>query len=562
MPSRLVSKLRYKILALIGLVLVAGLVALTLFFLHEQENTIIEQNQRALHKLTESVIRSMEVLMLEGHSTIMRDYASKLREAPDAIDFRVVRIDGTEAFKDNRTTLEVNRQLGERRFSVREETEPELVFPPGHKYFARARQGEEAVAYEEYSPTGQRMLTFLDPVLTQSRCGECHDRKEKVRGIIKVTTSLEPVDEAIRRERQQSFFVLAISIGLILLPMGYLMGRSVVRPIEEVTRAMAHVAGGHLDQTVPVRGQDEISHMAANFNEMAAELRLTHTGLQQEQDKLTTVILGSGEGIVVTGPDGQIVLVNPAAAELLGRDAGQIAREPLERLLGEPEFIRQRLADPEHKAEIVPYNHRYLLINAATIRNDAGQITGSAVLLRDVTDQQRLEDELRRQSTTDGLTGLYNRRFLDERIRYEYDRSLRYQQPLSVLMFDIDHFKRFNDEHGHERGDEVLRRVGATLKSTLREQDFPCRYGGEEFVGILPHTSSDAAAAVGERLRQIIAGLDIDGSRVTISLGLATLPMAAMDSPERLIKTADFALYEAKRDGRNRLVVARAVPTA
>ena len=163
------------------------------------------------------------------------------------------------------------------------------------------------------------------------------------------------------------------------------------------------------------------------------------------------------------------------------------------------------------------------------------------------------EHELaRRLANSDGLTGLYNHRYLQERLQQEVERARRYSRSLSLIMADIDHFKRYNDRWGHPRGDEVLMAVARVLRRVSRGSDIAARYGGEEFTLVLPETSLDAALKVAERTRRTVAGLRFDdGARVTLSLGVSTLGPG--ESKERLIETADRALYQAKRDGRNRV---------
>jgi diguanylate cyclase (GGDEF)-like protein len=127
-----------------------------------------------------------------------------------------------------------------------------------------------------------------------------------------------------------------------------------------------------------------------------------------------------------------------------------------------------------------------------------------------------------------------------------------------VLLLDIDFFKKFNDTHGHDQGDRVLQAVGAAMKSVCRQYDLPCRYGGEEFVMILPETHAAGAVIVGERLRLAIEALVVDNLKVTISIGAATFPDLDLTRPEQLLEAADAALYKAKETGRNRLVSADA----
>lgn len=157
----------------------------------------------------------------------------------------------------------------------------------------------------------------------------------------------------------------------------------------------------------------------------------------------------------------------------------------------------------------------------------------------------------------DPLTETGNRVAMDQVLAREVDDSRRYRQPLSLLMLDIDHFKQINDAHGHLNGDQVLKSVAHTLKQQVRNVDRVFRYGGEEFVIILSNTDRDAAAMIGERLRQTVEALQfvaLDNLRPSISLGCATLlPAESVDS---LLRRADSALYAAKREGRNRMRLA------
>jgi two-component system, cell cycle response regulator len=184
--------------------------------------------------------------------------------------------------------------------------------------------------------------------------------------------------------------------------------------------------------------------------------------------------------------------------------------------------------------------------------------------------RKRYNDRLRssvRQSielaVTDGLTGLNNRRYLDNHLKTLFNRAAARGRPLSVCITDIDKFKTVNDTYGHDIGDEVLKEFARRIRSTVRGADLACRYGGEEFVVVMPDTDPLSAAAIAERLRRIIeeVAFDLPGSglalRITASLGIAT-NLPGVETPEQLLKQADRALYDAKNQGRNRVVAAAA----
>jgi diguanylate cyclase (GGDEF)-like protein len=174
----------------------------------------------------------------------------------------------------------------------------------------------------------------------------------------------------------------------------------------------------------------------------------------------------------------------------------------------------------------------------------------------------RLREALRTQSVRDALTGLYNRRYLEEVMDREIRRAGRAGQSLGVLMLDLDHFKRFNDTYGHDAGDAVLREAAAFLLKNVRAEDFVCRFGGEEFVVILPTADLEGARTRGERLQTKMRELSIlhqgrSLGMVTFSVGVAAFPEHGM-SPKELMAAADAAMYEAKRGGRDRVMVAAA----
>jgi two-component system chemotaxis family response regulator WspR len=185
--------------------------------------------------------------------------------------------------------------------------------------------------------------------------------------------------------------------------------------------------------------------------------------------------------------------------------------------------------------------------------------------------QQRLMEsnlELQRLTKVDGLTGLSNRRYLDEYLESEWQRAARVQDAMSLLMIDVDDFKRYNDTYGHLAGDDVLRKVAGMIRGSRgRSIDLAARFGGEEFIMVLPATQPAGLRHVGNKLRQDIEQLSLPhrmsqvGGHVTVSIGGASMVPHYGQSPALLIDAADRALYDAKRGGKNRVVVYEAGPT-
>jgi diguanylate cyclase (GGDEF)-like protein len=201
--------------------------------------------------------------------------------------------------------------------------------------------------------------------------------------------------------------------------------------------------------------------------------------------------------------------------------------------------------------------------NALAALNDERNNLEDRVLHRTL-ELLTVNSKLEQLATTDPLTGIANRRRMTEQISKELDRARRYKHPLALLMVDIDHFKRINDTYGHEVGDQAIVAVAGALSAAMRSIDLVARFGGEEFVLLMPEASLETAGGAAERLRETVAQLriDLDGGltvSLTISVGVAaSYPQDAPDSPSALLVRADKALYQAKKDGRDRVVLAAA----
>jgi diguanylate cyclase len=177
----------------------------------------------------------------------------------------------------------------------------------------------------------------------------------------------------------------------------------------------------------------------------------------------------------------------------------------------------------------------------------------------EISDLQQSLEAIRAESLTDPLTGLGNRKYFDRSIDVAVENALASGEPLSLLMFDIDHFKSFNDSYGHLTGDQVLRLVGMSLKQTIKGQDITARYGGEEFAVVLPNTALRQALTVADHIRRAVMAKELKKKstgeilgRVTISVGVSMLKPG--DDTDSLIERADACLYAAKRNGRNRVI--------
>ncbi|NWC91909.1 MULTISPECIES: diguanylate cyclase [unclassified Pseudomonas] len=205
-----------------------------------------------------------------------------------------------------------------------------------------------------------------------------------------------------------------------------------------------------------------------------------------------------------------------------------------------------------------PWKRAALVISGATGILCIGLLWLTWMLCMELRRRHRAEQVLSELAATDALTGLANRRTLDHRLRLEWDRAQRSGDPLTVLMIDVDHFKAFNDRHGHQGGDEALRTVAQVVEGNIRRPaDLAARYGGEEFAVVLPHTDSQGALLIAEHIRSSVEHLPRVGEDtmpITVSIGLSTWTKKSRATLEALLLSADQALYEAKHSGRNRIV--------
>lgn len=288
----------------------------------------------------------------------------------------------------------------------------------------------------------------------------------------------------------------------------------------------------------------------------------------------------SSDMVVRIGLDRRVRYVSPSCARVIGWNAGQLmgtaalsgihaedlprVQQTLEALnLGEVEEARIAYRN-RHREK------REIWVEAAlrvTRAPDTGEIDGVVAIVRDMTEHKDLHDRLAALATSDGLTGLANRRQFDERLRDEWARAKRDGTPLSLLLIDVDHFKKFNDQYGHQAGDACLRSIAKTFAGEARRSaDLAARYGGEEFVLLLPNTDAEDCERIGERVRQAVHELVVPhalnppSNQVTVSLGGATdLPAGGTAECTSLVEAADLALYAAKDGGRNRLVMSAQV---
>jgi len=329
----------------------------------------------------------------------------------------------------------------------------------------------------------------------------------------------------------------------------------------------------------------DVAKLYAAMGKCARILRAEQR-LRENEERFRSVIAALFEGVILIDADGAIRASNPSAERILGLGvdhlAGRIPFDPQWPAIQEdgspfppeaqPTWVTLQSGKPCHNVVMGIYKAggplTWLLVNVEPLYRP-GDAKPYAVVasFADITERKRAEEELRalqaqlrEEAIHDPLTGLYNRRFLEETLKRELARAEREGMPLSILLGDIDYFKQLNDTYGHQAGDEMLRALGDLLRGHIRNSDIPCRYGGEEFLVIMPDMPLQAAQERAEQMRNAFADLRVayGGGQLgsTVSIGVSVYQGHGMTADE-LIGTADQALYEAKQAGRNRVCLAR-----
>ena len=337
---------------------------------------------------------------------------------------------------------------------------------------------------------------------------------------------------------------------------------------------------GFEDELISLKKENEdllnqYDDVFSQLNTLVVEAEIAHLEFNQIFDAV-------GDPLWVVSNDYTILRINKSFINLfdlesksvaIGKKCYEVLASPICQTINCPlKKIKngRRRVELDVELQIANGNIHPFWLTAKPLFGVANEIIGAVEQFKEITERKNYEEALKkanlkleRLAVTDGLTQLANRRMFDESLKNEWLRMRRDQQPLSVIIGDIDFFKRYNDYYGHQEGDACLKAVAGCIKSSIhRSSDMVARYGGEEFVALLPNTPSEGALRVAERMRTAVSSMNHEHARsevqncVTISLGVATLvPPVNGGNPEDLVKLADDALYASKEAGRNLVTV-------
>jgi diguanylate cyclase (GGDEF)-like protein/PAS domain S-box-containing protein len=379
-------------------------------------------------------------------------------------------------------------------------------------------------------------------------------------------------------------FVILFISGMLAI----LFSMKITKPISKLVEASKEIGAGNLRHRVDIKSKDEIGELAKTFNTMAdsllnsrnrlekeiAERKITQIGLEESVEFLNSIFDSIRDPFVILDRDLRIIRVNNAYARIKGKPVDSLAGGTCYRILEgrdnicdncviEKTFKSGEPCIKEKKVLLPEGSEAWFELYTYPIYDKESSIRYVIEYTRDITGRKKAEEETKRLikeleelSRTDSLTGVFNRRVLLELLEYNLNRAKRYSNNLSVILCDVDRFKEINDTYGHPVGDVVLKTIAQLMRDTLRSIDIIVRYGGDEFLIMLPETALYGAMDVAERIRNGVEKTQIsvsDNININLTLSLGVVDCKDISDVNDILRIVDYALYESKKGGRNRI---------
>lgn len=567
MQSINIKKLRYRIpfVIIVSAMFMIGVSYFVSASLVKQET--ISRVELELRDRLYFLQNAYELFIQNGDTEKSQSLISSMISEPDLLIFLYVDKDGKIK---NANTLS---SRGENVFVLHAEIEPEFINASIKSRLIKTRLDNKQNYIVGIAPVCEASL-----VSTQTKCGFIY---------FKIDTQYHIANA--KKLLYLEAVVISLGMFLIALVLMYYLYFWITKRFNILAEGLSLFASGNRSSRIVMDGEDEFFHISMRVNELFSKLEEDESELKRRQQELDAVFNTVVDGIVIIDAQGVIYDCNPAVTRLLDYEKHEMLGQNVKMLM-----------PPPYAEEHDQYLHNYMTTHVSKIigkgREVEAQRKGGDVfpialavgemlfdgrsmfvgVIRDVSEQKHLQAalvkanellfrsnlQLKNTAKTDGLTGLANRRHFDYVLNEEINRAVRHKSYLSLLMCDVDFFKKYNDSYGHQAGDDCLREIAGLLETSFkRSGELPARYGGEEFAVIIPGVEPDVVRRTAEQFchtvyeHNIAHNTSLVAERVTMSIGMASLVDGSFMDAKRLISQADAALYQAKEQGRNRLVV-------
>ena len=501
----------------------------------ENQEAALQEEQQRLNILEHRLVSSLKPLMQSGNPDLIWTWLEEVRDHGDIRTLRILRRDGSVAFRDLETLERVNDYLGKKAFE--RSARPSLTTEVPEAEFQRALAGEEISRID----TEAGIVTRLLPIPSSPQCQGCHGYETAdYRGVLRVTADFGSAQGGVWTAYRHNLAISGMVVLVLVVTVLALVRRQITGPLKALAGVTSRLAAGDLEVRADATRPDELGTLARSFNRMAERL-------QRQMAELREVINRSPNGIVILDEEGSIQFTNPIARTLLNRTDEELLGSPLGIPLvteGTTEIDIRQPGGGQGVAEV----------SAQPIEREGE--TGYLVTFHDVTIRKEAEDVAKDMAYHDELTGLANRALFQDWLGAALNDAYHNDRGLAVLFLDLDRFKEINDNLGHAAGDDFLQIMAGRLSDNVRESDTVARIGGDEFCILLVGvTERETAREVAEKiLARLQEPVTLGGEAITpaATIGISLFPEDG-DDPESLLMRADTSMYKAKEEGRNRV---------